>query len=1298
LYYFIGDAVFSDFQYQQRLTRLQRHLPMKSFSAQQVYFVEIAGNITRDEMDKLRSLLNDAKLTDLPTSNDKPSNYAWVLPRLGTLSPWSSKATEIAHICGLGSVVRIESGVFYRWEGLGEHDLHPQAAWLSEIVDPMTQSFVINTGEFANLFMEGEPQALTTVPVLEKGVSALQAANQAMGLALSEQEITYLVDTFQTWQRDPTDVELMMFAQINSEHCRHKIFNAAWTIDDKAKVKTLFEMIRNTHFQNPEQAIVAYSDNAAVLRGQNAQLFFADPNDHTYKIHEENAPFVLKVETHNHPTAISPFAGAATGSGGEIRDEGATGRGSRAKVGLCGFSVSQLRIPEFNQPWEIALEKPTQMASALQIMLEGPIGAAAYNNEFGRPNVCGYFRTFTTRAPEASAQYYGYHKPIMIAGGVGQIRENATHKKKLPVGTKLIVLGGPAMAIGLGGGSASSKVSSEHDSELDFASVQRANPEMERRCQEVINACWAQGDDNPILSIHDVGAGGLSNALPELVEACDHGAQIDLRSIPNAEKSMSPCEIWCNEAQERYVLAVAPDKVDAFRELCHRERCLVAVVGVVAKEETLQVHDSHFDNDAVAMPMAALFKSMPALRLNEKHELPLFPAFDSSKIDLTESIKRVLQHPTVADKRFLIHIGDRTVGGLTARDQLVGPWQVPVADVAVTADDYTTYTGEAIAMGERTPVALLDPEAAAKLAVGEALTNLAAALIPDLHHVALSANWMAAAKSKGQAAALYDAVAAVGESYCPELGVVIPVGKDSLSMETQWKEDGELTKVTSPVSLIVTASAPVLDIRKTLTPQLTLQQGATHLLLIDLSEGKHHLGGSILAQCYQALGQYAPHVASPLQLKQFFMAIQHLNNDGCILAYHDRSDGGVFVTLCEMMFASHTGLTIELNESDEDIARTLFHESIGAVIQVRASDRDKVDAMFAKYDLTDCVSEVATINADDQLIIQQKDTPIFTATRTELHRLWSETSFRMQALRDNPDCAKQEFDKLLETADQGLTPTLAFDLQTECAFPAISKTKPTVAILREQGVNGHVEMAAAFHQAGFASVDVHMQDVLSGRIALDDFQGMAACGGFSYGDVLGAGRGWAQSILMNARAYDQFAQFFHRDDTFTLGVCNGCQMLSYLRDLIPGCEHWPRFLKNESQQFEARLALVEIMQSPSVLLQNMHDSVLPVVIAHGEGRAVFTRKKHHQHTQKQQLSALRYVDHSHHATESFPDNPNGSIDGLTGFTSQDGRATIMMPHPERTFRASQFSWSPKEWGDKSPWMKLFLNARQFVGH
>ena len=1289
---FRGAPALSDFRKEKLFNSLYKKFPaVKGVYAEYVHLADVEGELSPEDKAELAALLSYGPKIEAESSRGQ---LFLVAPRPGTISPWSSKATDIAHNAGLHQVNRLERAVAYYVAGeLTDADWQQVAAQLH---DRMVETVFESVDQAAALFDLHQPEPMTTVDVVAGGRSALELANVELGLALAEDEIDYLVASFVELERNPTDVELMMFAQANSEHCRHKIFNASWTIDGEDQTISLFGMIKNTYQLGGENVLSAYSDNAAVVMGHQAGRFYPDPESKTYGYSQEPIHLLMKVETHNHPTAIAPFPGAGTGSGGEIRDEGAVGRGSKPKVGLTGFSVSNLQIPNYQQPWETDSHsskpygKPDRIVTALDIMIEGPIGGAAFNNEFGRPNLCGYFRSFEL---DFDGEHRGYHKPIMIAGGYGNIREEHVDKPEFEAGCKLIVLGGPAMLIGLGGGAASSMASGSSSEDLDFASVQRQNPEIERRCQEVIDQCWQLGDHNPIAFIHDVGAGGLSNAFPELVKDGGCGGSFELRNVPNDEPGMSPLAIWCNEAQERYVMAVKPEDLARFETICERERCPYAVVGESTREQHLTLNDRHFDAKPVDLPMSVLFGKPPKMHRSANQHTPQTEAFAVDAIPLDEAISRVIQHPTVASKNFLITIGDRSVTGMVHRDQMVGPWQVPVADCAVTTVSYDSNAGEAMSMGERTPLALLDAPASGRMAIGEALTNIVATDIADIVDIKLSANWMCAAGHKGEDEKLFRTVEAVGMELCPQLGITIPVGKDSMSMRTAWQEGDEQKAVTAPMSLIISAFSPVQDVRNTLTPQLRTDKDDTELLVIDLGEGHNRLGGSILAQAYQQMGDTVPDVISAEKLKAFFNIIQTANRAGELLAYHDRSDGGLFTTLVEMAFAGHTGLTIELASAD-DVLPQLFNEELGAVVQVAADKVDTVKQRFAAADIP--VQSIATLNQSDSVEIVAANNRLYSHSRAELQRMWSETSYRIQSLRDNADCAQQEFDALLQD-DPGLSVDLTFDINDNIAAPYISRgIRPKMAILREQGVNGHVEMAAAFDRAGFDAVDVHMSDILAGRSNLNDFKGLVACGGFSYGDVLGAGEGWAKTILFNAGARNQFEQFFYRPDTFTLGVCNGCQMVSNLKALIPGADHWPRFVRNTSEQFEARVSLVRVEESPSVLLKGMVGSHMPIAVAHGEGRAEFLNEGDMHAFSASGEVALRYLDNHLGVAETYPANPNGSPMGITGVTSADGRATIMMPHPERVFRAVTNSWYPRDWDTDGAWMRLFRNARLFV--
>jgi phosphoribosylformylglycinamidine synthase len=1289
-----GQRALSEF----RLAKLRQSLPAAltsrstqpshggvSLHAEFWHFVETSRELSAQEHERLTRILTYGSASPLDVAQGA---LLLVTPRLGTISPWSSKATDIARHCGLEAVRRIERGTAFHVSGMTLAQAQALEMVAPLIHDRMTETVFTRLEDADGLFRHVEPKPLATVDVLGGGVASLTRANRDMGLALSDDEVDYLYHNFRQMQRNPTDAELMMFAQANSEHCRHKIFNADWVIDGETKDISLFNMIRGTHVARG--TVVAYSDNSSVIEGAQIERFYPDANGE-YRYNGDVAHILMKVETHNHPTAIAPFPGAATGSGGEIRDEGATGRGAKPKAGLTGFSVSNLRIPGFIQPWEqVDHGRPARICSALQIMTEGPIGGAAFNNEFGRPNLAGYFRSYEQ---EVAGEVRGYHKPIMIAGGVGNISARHVFKTEFAPGALLIQLGGPGMLIGLGGGAASSMDTGANLADLDFDSVQRGNPEMQRRAQEVIDRCWAMGEANPIQSIHDVGAGGLSNALPEMVHGAQTGAHFQLRKIPSEEPGMSPMQIWCNEAQERYVLAIVPEALPMFEAICARERCPFAVVGVAESGRMLKVSDAVFNNNAVDMDLAVLLGKPPKMTRQVTHVPRALPPFDAGAIAWREAAYRVLRMPSVANKTFLISIGDRTVGGLTARDQMVGPWQTPVADVAVTLMGFNTMRGEAFAMGERTPLAVIDPQASGRMAVGEAITNIAAAPIARIDDIKLSANWMAAAGHPGEDAALYDTVHAA-MVLCRQLGIGIPVGKDSLSMKTAWMEGARKKEVVSPLSLIVSAFSPVADVRATLTPQLRTDLGETALLLVDLAGGKARLGGSALAQAYGAAGNATPDFETPQAVIQFIQLKQILTEKGQILAYHDRSDGGLFAAVCEMMFAAHTGVTLELNVSHGTPIAALFNEELGVVLQVRRSDAAQLAQAFVAAGVA--CSLIGTLNRDDALRVTVNGKEVLRESRVDLQRAWSETTYHMQALRDNPDCARQEYDGILDTADPGITPRLTFDPAQDVAAPYVTKNpRPRIAILREQGVNGQIEMAAAFDRAGFAAVDVHMSDIIGGRASLADFRGFAACGGFSYGDVLGAGEGWAKSILFNTRARDQFEAFFARNDTFALGVCNGCQMMSNLRELIPGASAWPHFVRNRSEQFEARFVTLEVQRSASLFFTGMEGSRLPVAVAHGEGYAEFADDA--ALSTAQPLVALRFVDNLGQATERYPFNPNGSPRGITGLTTADGRFTILMPHPERVFRTVQNSWHPAGWPEHGPWLRMFRNARKWAG-
>ncbi len=1294
-----GAPALSPIRQDQLLALCQERVPeVTSVYAELMHFVEASGSLTEAELSILYRLVEYGPR--LPVGAWEGSRLL-VMPRPGTFSPWSSKATDIARSCGLSRVRRMERGtVFFV---AGPEGLPLEEAQLERLKpvlhDRMTQVVVRGVEDARVLFAEHAPRPCASVDVLSGGRAALVAANQELGLALAEDEIDYLCARFLELKRNPTDVELMMFAQANSEHCRHKIFNASWTVDGVPGERSLFQAIQNTYAAHSEGVLSAYKDNAAVIQGSEAERFFPEPESGEWRFVREPTHLLMKVETHNHPTAISPHPGAATGAGGEIRDEGATGRGARPKAGLTGFSVSHLRIPGYERPWERDYGRPARIASALDIMLEGPMGGAAFNNEFGRPNLCGYFRSFEQQVstPEG-VEVRGYHKPIMIAGGLGNIRAMHVRKGRLQAGDKIVVLGGPAMLIGLGGGAASSMAQGASAAELDFASVQRDNAEMQRRCQEVIDRCWALGESNPIRSIHDVGAGGLSNAVPELVHDNGLGGRFELREVPSAEPGMSPVELWCNEAQERYVLAVAPEDLERFAALCERERAPFAVLGEATAEQVLRVGDGHFGDTPIDLPMDVLFGKPPKMHRDVKSRSVKHAPLNLEGAELGDMVARVLGHPTVADKGFLITIGDRTVSGHTARDQMVGPWQVPVADCAVTLSGLSGYTGEAMAMGERTPLALLDAAASARMAVGEALTNISAARIERLSDVKLSANWMAAAGSPGEDANLYRAVQAVGMELCPALGITIPVGKDSLSMRTVWEEQGQRKAVTAPLSLIVSAFAPVVDVRQSLTPRLQALGEDTRLLFLDLAGGRQRLGGSVLAQVYAQVGSEGPDVEEPAVLRGFFAAMQELSAAGLVLAYHDRSDGGLLATLCEMAFAGHCGLDVDLAGLGAEAVPALFNEELGAVLQVRAAELERVREVLARHGLGACGHELGRPRAELEVRLRQGAQTLLAVPTMSLRQYWSRVSYELQKLRDNPRCAEEEYAAKCDAEDPGLSPKLTFDPAEDVAAPFIAKgARPRVAVLREQGVNSQAEMAAAFTRAGFTAVDVHMSDLLAGRVTLKDFAGVLACGGFSYGDVLGAGGGWAKSILFNTRARDEFAAFFARPESFGLGICNGCQMMAQLKELIPGAEHLPRFVRNTSEQFEARLSQVEVAKSPSLFFQGMEGSRLLIAVSHGEGRAEFASAEEAEQVNGGGLVTARFVDTRGRVTEAYPANPNGSPYGICGLTTRDGRFTLMMPHPERVHRTVQHSWHPGDWGEDGPWMRMFRNARVALG-
>lgn len=1302
-----GEAALSPFRIEkllQQAARLQLDCNIQ-INSEYRYFVASATELDSGQQQKLLQLLRATH----QNSNTLTGTQLLVTPRLGTISPWASKATDIAHNCGLNVIERIERGILYSFSR--ELSQQEQDSWQTILHDRMTESVLTAVADATQLFHTTAAKSFTSIDILANGKTALQAANQQMGLALSADEIDYLVENYQQLQRNPTDVELMMFAQANSEHCRHKIFNAQFIVDDEAKPESLFGMIRATHQAFPEGTLVAYKDNSSIIAGASIERFYPQANQQQkYQFSTEETHILMKVETHNHPTAIAPFAGAATGSGGEIRDEGATGKGARPKAGLSGFSVSNLCIPEFIQPWEQYTTtrnqygKPAHISSALDIMLDGPIGSAAFNNEFGRPNLLGYFRTFEELF---SGTMRGFHKPIMIAGGLGNIQAQQVFKDNIPAGALLIQLGGPGLLIGLGGGAASSMSTGANHADLDFDSVQRGNPEIERRAQEVIDRCWQLGSENPIISIHDVGAGGLSNAFPELVNDAGRGAIFQLRRIPLEEHGLNPLQIWCNEAQERYVLAVQPENLEIFQSICQRERCPFAVVGTATDDGQLQLRDELFNNNPVDIPLDVLLGKPPKVTRTDSAVIEEIPPFDGSKLDIRESLYRVLGLPAVASKQFLITIGDRSVGGLTHRDQMIGRYQTPVADVAVTKMGFNTLRGEAMSMGEKSPVALFSGAASGRMAVGEALTNIAATDIGEMGKIKLSANWMAACGFAGEDARLYETVKAVSE-LCQKLQISIPVGKDSLSMQTRWHDAGEEKRVVSPLSAVITAFAPVQNVLNTVTPELQ-NIADTTLLAIDLGQGYSRMGGSALQQVWKNLCGSAPDIGNPEIISKFFTLIQSLIQEHKILAYHDRSDGGLVVTLAEMMFAAHIGVTIDIaslirqtnkhsqNQKLQDAAvRSLFTEELGAVIQIHNDDLASIQNAFASAGIAETLHVLGHINTTDRLMVQHGNTVLLNENRVELQKSWSETSYQMQRLRDNPCCADSEFALLEQEQLSELFVSLSFSPAEDIALPYIHRhQQPKVAILREQGVNGQLEMAAAFTRASFETYDVHMSDLLSGRVKLSDFQLLAACGGFSYGDVLGAGEGWAKSILFNEQLRQQFAEFFDRQDTLTLGVCNGCQMLSNLAEIIPGADHWPRFRRNISEQFEARLSMVTIPASSSLILADMVGSSLPVVVSHGEGRADFAHLTNDAIPADLSV-ALQYIDGQNQVTDIYPLNPNGSPAGIAGVSSTDGRVTIMMPHPERVFQTAQMSWAPRDWPEMSGWYRLFANARKIL--
>lgn len=1310
-----GVTALSDFRVEKLLQKAAAlGLPEVKLSSEFWYFAGSEKALDAATVEKLQALLAAQSVEQTPKAREGLHLFL-VTPRLGTISPWASKATNIAENCGLAGIERIERGMAVWLEGALTDEQQQQ--WAALLHDRMTESVLPDFQTASKLFHHLESETFSSVDVLGGGKEALVKANTEMGLALSADEIDYLVENYQALQRNPSDVELMMFAQANSEHCRHKIFNADFILNGEKQPKSLFGMIRDTHNAHPEGTVVAYKDNSSVIEGAKIERFYPNAAENQgYRFHEEDTHIIMKVETHNHPTAIAPFAGAATGAGGEIRDEGATGKGSRPKAGLTGFTVSNLNIPDLKQPWEQDYGKPEHISSPLDIMIEGPIGGAAFNNEFGRPNLLGYFRTFEEKF---DGQVRGYHKPIMIAGGLGSIQAQQTHKDEIPEGALLIQLGGPGMLIGLGGGAASSMNTGTNDASLDFNSVQRGNPEIERRAQEVIDRCWQLGGKNPIISIHDVGAGGLSNAFPELVNDAGRGAVFKLRDVPLEEHGLTPLQIWCNESQERYVLSILEKDLDTFRAICERERCPFAVVGTATDDGHLKVRDDLFSNNPVDLPLNVLLGKPPKTTRSDKTVAPSKKPFNAGNIDITEAAYRVLRLPAVAAKNFLITIGDRSVGGLTHRDQMVGKYQTPVADCAVTMMGFNTYRGEAMSMGEKPAVALFDTPASGRMCVGEAITNIAAANIGDIGNIKLSANWMAACGNEGEDEKLYRTVEAVSKA-CQALDLSIPVGKDSLSMKTVWQDGEEKKSVVSPLSLIISAFAPVQDVRKTVTPELKNVEDSV-LLFVDLGFGKARMGGSAFGQVYNNMSGDAPDLDDTSRLKAFYNVIQQLVAEDKLLAYHDRSDGGLFAVLVEMAFAGRCGISADIDclmdkflpihypdfqgDPAEDLSdelynhaaiKILFNEELGAVIQIRQKDRDYVNAAFEAANLIDAVSWIGSPDFDNESISFFGYGYFLEQTRADLQRAWQETSHAIQKLRDNPACADSEFALIGDNDRSALFANLKFDVNEDIAAPFVnSGAKPKIAILREQGVNGQIEMAAAFTRAGFDAYDVHMSDLMAGRFHLADFKMLAACGGFSYGDVLGAGEGWAKSILFLPALRDQFAAFFADPDTLTLGVCNGCQMVSNLAEIIPGAETWPKFKRNLSEQFEARLSMVHVPKSASLILNEMQGSSLPVVVSHGEGRADFAL--HGGNISADLGIALQYVDGQNQVTQTYPLNPNGSPQGIAGVTNADGRVTIMMPHPERVYRAAQMSWKPEDWTEMSGWYRLFAGARKALG-
>ncbi len=1280
----IGSQAHSSFRKENILDKIIAKYPKVSgIDSSFLHLIESKKKLSNSDSNILNQLLTYGLTSSVKSNLD---DALIITPRIGTISPWSSRATDIALHCNV-DIVRIERCTVYWLQTEKVLSENEKIAIGNILRDQMTESLFLNKQSIEQLFAQQKPKELLKIDFLGKGTKAIEEFSVKNGLALSQDEITYLSNHYKKTKKNPTDSELMMFAQANSEHCRHKIFNAHWTIDNKSQEQSLFGMIRNTHKISPKKTIVAYSDNSSIIEGRKIHRFYPDANDQ-YFPHEEICHYLMKVETHNHPTAISPFSGSATGAGGEIRDEGATGRGSKPKAGLAGFSVSNLRIPNFEHSWEKnTLGKPDRIASALEIMIDGPIGAASYNNEFGRPNILGYFRTLEV---EVDGEFKGFHKPIMLAGGIGNISDIHTNKKLLQEGNLLIQIGGPAMLIGLGGGAASSMKTGSNQENLDFDSVQRGNPELQRRVQEVIDKCWQMGNFNPILSIHDVGAGGLSNAFPELIHDGGVGAIFQLRSIHNEDLGMSPKEIWSNEAQERYVLAIDKSNLETFDKICKRERCPFAIVGKATKDQRLVVEDSLFKNHPVDMNLNILLGKPPKTSKKISSKITKILNKKSVPTNLNTELKKVLHYPAVGSKNFLITIGDRSVTGLIARDQMVGPWQIPVSNVAVTKSDFESTLGESFALGERSPVAITNAPASARLAIGEAITNIAASQIDNINYIKLSANWMAASGDDINDFALFESVKTVGLDVCPKLGISIPVGKDSMSMQTKWN-DGVDKKISSPMSLVVSAFSECSDVSKTLTPQMQKNEQST-LLFIDLALGKRRMGGSCINMINNIIGGDTPDLEDPKILKDFFSVIQSLNRDNKIMSYHDRSDGGLITSLVEMCFAGRCGINIDLEEqSSDEIASYLFNEELGAVIQVADNDLNqvlkKIEDKLGGY-----VKQIGKPAINQKISIKNNNNIVFSETRSKLQSYWTETSFRMQSLRDNPQSALEEFNTISDNDDPGISPIIKFDIEKSIN---IKKTRAKIAILREQGVNGHNEMAAAFYYAGFEPHDIHMSDIASGYKNLDDYQALAACGGFSFGDVLGAGQGWAKSILFNQKVKDQFHKFFHNENTLTLGVCNGCQMLSSIKEIIPGTDFWPKFIKNESEQFEARFLSVSIEKTNSPFFEEMEGSILPVVVSHGEGRVCFEDNNHLNKALSSNCISLKYVNNHNDGTLTYPFNPNGSVHGITGLNSSDGRVSIMMPHPERVFRADQNSWHPKNWNDFGPWYRMFANANKY---